>query len=197
MFTNNPYAQAGWYNPQNPHSINGQPWNANAPHPPTFGALPSQNGSTPTKLTFEFPDVLNCAVTGPGGKTYLSIVSNNASTLISKPNGEPVARVEWQAQPLVEIRNVVGRQLVSSWLPLSADHSYRTMTVGGRAYAWVPRSGSIVLCTAGPNPPEEFARIARTSRNIVMEITSEAVHAGLFEVGVVATVLLQSGRSLA
>ena len=137
MFTNNPYAQAGWYNPQNPHSINGQPWNANAPHPPTFGALPSQSGSTTTKLTFEFPDVLNCSVTGPGGKTYLSIVSHNTSTLISKPSGEPVARIEWQAQPWIEIRNVVERQLVSTWLPLSAD--LRWVHCGDHLSVWPMR----------------------------------------------------------
>jgi len=56
MFTNNPYAQGGWRNPQNPHPINQSPWRPNSSHPPTFGALqvPNLNEKTASVLTFEF-----------------------------------------------------------------------------------------------------------------------------------------------
>lgn len=197
MLTNNPYAQGGWHNPQNPHSINDQGWNSNASHPPTFGALPAFTSSPPTNLVFEFTDVLNCAVKGPGGKPYLVIATNQTSTTITKPNGEPVARVGWQTHPWVEVVNIINRQTTSLWLQLSSDLSYRTMTFGGRPYAWVPNGGSIVLSTTGPSPPEQLVRINRASNKVVMEITSQAIHAGLLEVSVVATVLFQSGRNLA
>ena len=59
MPRNNSYAQGGWHNPQNPHSIDGQVWNANASRPPTFGALPAFSSSPPTYLVSEFANVLN------------------------------------------------------------------------------------------------------------------------------------------
>ena len=76
MYTNNPYAQGGWYNPENSRSINNGPWCPNALHPPTFGALPPSK-TNPSILTFEFssfqPDILNSVVTGPDNREFFQI----------------------------------------------------------------------------------------------------------------------------
>lgn len=199
-YTNNPYAQGGWYNPQNPHSINSQPW-LHYSHSPTYGVLPSVEVAPSAKLSFEFspthPDILNCTVTGPGSQTYLSAMTVQYATIITKRNGDPVARIEWNAHPWVEIPNVVDRQLVSQWLPLSADMSYRTMRLNGRNYYWVPHNGAILL-SAWPNQLDgPLGRISRTANKVVLELTAQAISAGLFEAAVVATLLLQSGRNLA
>ena len=198
-YTNNPYAQGGWYNPQNPHSINTQPW-LHYSDPATYGVLPSVETTAPTELTFEFspthPDILNCSITGPGSQTYLSAMSVQYSTIITKRNGDPVARIEWNAHPWVEIPNVVERQLVSEWLPLSSDMSFRTMRINGRNYYWVPHNGAILL-TAWPNQLDgHLGRIRRTANKVELELTAQAISTGLFEVAVVATLLLQSGRNL-
>ena len=101
MPRNNSYAQGGWHNPQNPHSINGQGWNANASRPPTFGALPAFTSSPPTYLVFEFANVLNY--------------------------GELVAVVGLQSHPSgLEIVNIVNRQASSLWVQLSSDLRYYT-----------------------------------------------------------------------
>ena len=102
MPRNNSYAQGGWHNPQNPHSItNGQEWNAtNAEsRPPTFGARPAFTSSPPTYLELEFANVLNF--------------------------GEPVAGVGLQSHPSgLEIINIVDQQATSLWLQLSSDLRY-------------------------------------------------------------------------
>jgi hypothetical protein len=199
---NNPYAQAGWYNPANPHSINSKPWTHNSSHPPTYGILPSVEVAPVTKMIFEFShthsDILNCSIIGPGCQTYLSAMSVQYATIIIKRNGDPVARIEWSAHLWVEIPNVVDRQPVSQWLPLSADMSYRTMRVNGRNYYWVPQDGAILLKTTWPNQPnEQLGRITRNPDKVVLELTAQAINSGLFETAAVATLLFQSGRNLA
>ena len=126
MFGNNPYAAGGWYNPQNPLSINGSghPMFPNAAPPPTFGALPPANYSTSTvKLEFTpaQPDILNTTVNGPNGTTYFRITTQNGVTVILKPRNESLARIEWQATPIVEIRNVIPKANAAQWLRLSQD----------------------------------------------------------------------------
>ena len=101
MPRNNPYAQGRWHNPQNPHSINGQGWKANASRPPTFGALPAFTSSPPTYLVLEFTNVLNF--------------------------GEPVAGVGLQSHPSgLEIVNIINQQATSLWVQLSSDLRYYT-----------------------------------------------------------------------
>ena len=105
MPRNNPYAQGSWHIPQNPHSINGQGWNANASRPPTFGALPAFTSSPPTYLVFEFANVLNY--------------------------GEPVAGVGLQSHTSgLEVVNIVNQQATSLWLQLSSDLRYYTPFLG-------------------------------------------------------------------
>ena len=67
------------------------------------------------------------------------------------------------------------------------------MRINGRNYYWVPHNGAILL-TAWPNQfDEHLGRIRRTASKVELELTAQAISAGLFEVAVVATLLLQSG----
>ncbi|TFK20103.1 hypothetical protein FA15DRAFT_600322 [Coprinopsis marcescibilis] len=155
MFTSNPYAQGGWYNPQNPLSINGSahphPWFPNASLPPTFGALPTVTYPTNT-LSFEFspaqPDILICFVVGPNRTTYFKVVTPNGATLILMPRDDGMVRIEWQAEPKFEIRNVIPNVYALQWVRLSQDQSYRTMSVGGRN-VWAPCGGAIIVRWVG------------------------------------------------
>ena len=155
-----------------------------------------------TKLTFEsshtHPKILNCSIIGPGRQTYLSAMSVQYATIITKRNRDPVARIEWNAHPWVEIPNVVDRQPVSQWLPLSADMSHRMMRLNGQNYYWVPQDGAILLKTTWPNQPnEQLGKITRNPGKAMLELTAQAINSGLFETDVVATLLLQSRRNLA
>ncbi|GLB35692.1 hypothetical protein LshimejAT787_0212570 [Lyophyllum shimeji] len=204
MFTNNPYAQGGWPNPQNPLSINNATWGKDSPpQPSVYGALPNAvPPSPPNILTFLFvslnPTILNCTVVGPHAQKYFDVTTNSpnvgASTIFLKA-GRPFAVVEWHNQPTVEIYGVAPRQAAARWLELSHDRAYQSMQVQGRWYAWVPRDKVISLFTVGPNPPELLARVTREPEMVKLEITAQAVQAGLLEPAVVATVLLQSGRN--
>ncbi|KAF8970311.1 hypothetical protein BDZ97DRAFT_2071784 [Flammula alnicola] len=199
MFVNNPYAQAGWYNPQNPHSINEGPWRPNSSHPPTFGALPPLNDKPASVLSFEFtsfnPDVFNCIVTGPKNRKFFEVRTAGSTTVVSKP-GEEFASIQWARHPAVEARGVLARQLTKDFLKLSDDQTYRSMLIGGKLYAWIPRAQVVFIY--GPNPPEQFARIslAQDNNKIILEITSEAFQAGLFEPCVISTILLFSARNI-
>jgi hypothetical protein len=135
MFTINPYAQAGWYNPENPHSINNTTWGSQSPPPASiFGALPSTTPpSPPSTLTLVFtsfnPTILDSSVVGPKFQKYFTVsTSRSASghpyTVFYKHNGESVAIVEWRQQPTVQIRNVVSMQHTSQWLRPGPDTRY-------------------------------------------------------------------------
>ncbi|KAF8884584.1 hypothetical protein CPB84DRAFT_1850631 [Gymnopilus junonius] len=195
MLGNNPYTAAGWYNPQNPLS---GPWRPASSEPPTFGALPTQGG-TDSILTFEFcsfnPDVLNCTVIGPMKRSFFTIRTNSSNTVISKPEGA-FAIIHWAQRPTVEASGVIPFQRAAEFVRLSPDRSL--MKVDGKTYAWVPGSNGICLYTTGPSPPEQFARLRMVSDNskVLLEITSEAFQAGLFEPSVVSTVLLFSSRNI-
>ncbi|KAF8970796.1 hypothetical protein BDZ97DRAFT_2044344 [Flammula alnicola] len=209
MFVNNPYAQAGWYNPQNPHSINQGPWRPNSSDPPTFGALPPLNDKPASVLTFEFtsfnPNVFNCIVTGPKNRKFFEVRTAGGTTVVSKP-GEEFAFIQWNQHPTVEARGVLARQLTKDFLKLSEDQTYRSMLISGKLYAWIPRGSSgiyvcgiiVSLYSYGPNPPEQFARIslAQDNNKIILEITSEAFQAGLFEPCIISTILLFSARNI-
>lgn len=130
MYSNNPYAQGGWYNPQNAHSINGSPWCPNPLHPPTFGALPPAQ-TNPSILTFEFsafqPDILNSVVTGPNNCEFFTIRTPTPNcTMIYKP-GTLLAfsTITWgQTHPTVEAEGILSRQRTGEFLKLSADNRW-------------------------------------------------------------------------
>lgn len=134
MFTNNPYAQGGWSNPANPHSINNGTWGSQSPpQPSVYGALPHAVAATPpTTITFHFvafsPSILNCSVVGPQGRKYYSISTSSpnvgASTLFYDPEGQNAAVIEWHQQPTVEVHGAVAKQMTSQWIGLSADRRY-------------------------------------------------------------------------
>ncbi|KAF8883497.1 hypothetical protein CPB84DRAFT_1817060 [Gymnopilus junonius] len=179
MLGSNPYAQAGWYNPRNPLSINSGPW--------------QPNFSLKSILTFEFssfsPDIFNCVVTGPKQRKFFEIKTASSNTVISKPEG-PFAILHWAQRPTVEASRFIPFQRAGDFLKLASDRSHRTMIVSGKNYTWVPGSNGINLYTTGPNHPQQYARLS------LLEITSEAFQAGLFEPCVVSTILLFCAKNI-
>ncbi|KAF9562370.1 hypothetical protein CPC08DRAFT_634182 [Agrocybe pediades] len=201
MFGNNPYAQAGWHNPQNPHSINSCPWRPNSSLPPTFGMLPSPQSKPASVLTFTFtsmnPDIYNCIVIGPNQQKYFEVRTSSGNTVISKP-GSAFAIIGWSQHPTVEANGVLSIQRTRDFVKLSADKTYRTMVIGGKTYAWVPRSHGVYLYSYGPNPPEQYARLSLADDHITitLELTSESFQAGLFEPCIISALLLFCGRNI-
>ncbi|THV03706.1 hypothetical protein K435DRAFT_715368 [Dendrothele bispora CBS 962.96] len=200
MHGTNPYAQSGWTNSSFPSSGSGL-------QPSVYGALPftSVGGSAPTIHRFRFtsfnPDICNCTVVGPNSKTYFQIMNNTPTTgftLFQNRDGKSFGVIEWRQSPgtVVELRDVVKKQLVSSWLALSQDRSYRHMTVGNRGFVWVPRDDYIGLYSHGTADPQLYAKVARGDGHVALDITSAAIQLGLLEPCVVAVVLLQSGRHI-
>ena len=125
-FIMNPYGQAEW-------ASTGSSSQYPTLSPSIYGALPG-SGSGPSSpndflLTFHFaynPTITNCTVTGPNNRTYFSIIDNNPATgftLFQNGEGKSTAIIEWRRAPgtIVEIRNIVEKQPVSTWLALSAD----------------------------------------------------------------------------
>jgi hypothetical protein len=59
---------------------------------------------------------------------------------------------------------------------------------------------SLTLCTpklytVGPSPPAMLAKISRDINAVRLELTTQAIQAGLLEASVVSTVLFQSGQN--
>ncbi|TFK28154.1 hypothetical protein FA15DRAFT_634405 [Coprinopsis marcescibilis] len=198
MHGTNPYAQAGWYNPQNPLSLN----TFSTPTPSVFGALPYPSSQTtlPTVLSFHFvllnPNVLNCMITGPTSIPFLEIVSNAQTTQFRKPDGRVLAAVEWSANPTVEISGALSRRYVSQWMPLSSDRSRRSLNINGQEYLWIATSNALCLFFAATPASGYLVRVQRGNGSITMELTAEAFQLGLLESAIVATVILQSGRNI-
>ena len=122
------------------------------------------------------------------------------ATIITKRDGDSVARIEWNEIPNVvdKIPNVFDRQPVSQWLPLSAHMGHRMMRVNARNYYWVRQDGAILLKTTWPDQPnEQLGKITRNPGKAMLELTAQAINFGLFETAVVATLLFQSGRNVA
>lgn len=242
MYTNNPYAQGGWYNPENPMSIN--PRVSASYVPSVFGALPVlDSGTGERSLTFQLvpnePDILNCSIFAPNGNPYIEITSDYSSapcTYFRKRDGTVLAYIEWSQRPMVCIPGILDKVPVSRWLALSADKRYvawfiyvkdlcptiivcdrsRTMVAKDRPFVWVPKDNQIAVSTArwflrgtywlktwfaklfaiGSTIQEPLATISKNRTLVTLKLTTEAVTAGLLESGIVATVLLQSGRNI-
>ncbi|KAG7094979.1 hypothetical protein E1B28_005776 [Marasmius oreades] len=187
-FTNtNPFA--GWYNGQSSPSI--------------YGALPYATPPPAANLvTFYLtsfnPDLFNCTVIGPSQRPTHYIVTDPQQpgyTIVRDAKGKSLALVEWQAHPLVEVRGVMSKQYVKDWISLSPDKCSRKMTVSEKRYVWAPDDKSINLYTGNGNP-QFLARITRGHNTITLDLTGEALHSGLLDVAVTATLLLQCGRNI-
>lgn len=137
MYSNNPYAQGGWYNPENPLSLNNGVWGSQSPpQPSVFGALPSTGPAPPAQLlTFTFvafhPTILNCTVVGPQSQKYLDITTASpgvgAATVFRRQDG-PMAVVEWHQSPTVEVQGVIPKQLTARWMGLSQDKRWADLS---------------------------------------------------------------------
>ncbi|KAF8162593.1 hypothetical protein B0H34DRAFT_650617 [Crassisporium funariophilum] len=202
MYVNNPYAQGGWHNPQNPYSINNGVWRSNSRHPPTYGALPPADQDPPSVLDFHFasfnPDIYQCKVTGPDGRKFFEISTPAPHmTIISKP-GKIFAQIHWQSRAILEAVGIISRQFAGDFLKLSADQRHRIMNVNGRAYAWIPRKHEFYLYSTGPNPATHLAKISPVpdKNEILLRIATEAFQEGLFEPCIMVTVLLFSGKNI-
>ncbi|KAF9000644.1 hypothetical protein BDQ17DRAFT_1245216 [Cyathus striatus] len=195
----NPYAQAGWPNPQNPLAT------AQSVHPSTTlnGALPFAF-QTPTSqlLSFTFEsynrDILCSTIYGPNDQKYFDIWTSASpnqisNTVIRKSDGSTVATIEWFQHPVVDINGFVARQPVCQWLPVAGDRSFRTMSFRGRQFAWMPTGNTLYV--TGP-ASELISQISRSRDSVTVKMSSEAFRLGLLEIVIVATLLLQSNRNV-
>ncbi|KAJ7917183.1 hypothetical protein B0H13DRAFT_1870537 [Mycena leptocephala] len=123
--------------------------------------------------------ILNCAVVGPD----IALFRTN--------EGRDVASVEWMPNgggACVELHDKsLEKQLVSVWLGVSRDASYRMMYAHGQPYVWVPRSLSICLYEWDPvstadDVPQLLARIAKEDDVVTLQISLAAIQAGLLEI---------------
>ncbi|KAJ7751538.1 hypothetical protein DFH07DRAFT_745463 [Mycena maculata] len=150
--------------------------------------------------------VLNCAVVGSDTCPYFHVVTRAdylpGHTVVRTNVGRDVAWVEWLPNgggAYVELRDkTLEKQLVSAWLGVSRDASYRVMYAHGEPYVWIPRAHSICLYQWDPtvtsDVPKLLARIAKEEDDIVtLQISIEAIETGLLEMCVVCVVLFQSG----
>ncbi|CAK5266074.1 unnamed protein product [Mycena citricolor] len=172
--------------------------------------IPRRIPGTLASLSF-----LNCTVVGADGCTpYFHIVSQYSQlgyaqspsmTLFRTNRGVTVASIEWAqtSGPVVHIpamhpgsREPVSRQRVDGWLNRSPDGSYRAMTVYGGQYAWVLQSDVYCMYVWNEHQrsdiPQLLARVERGGDNLVMEISADALRAGLLETTTVAAMLLYS-----
>lgn len=123
----NPLAAGGWYNPENPYSINTQPYNIPAfRQPSVFGALPSLGiPASAGPLIFRFrshiPDILNSTLCAPNGSDYLEIVTNQHITYFRKKDATVMASIDWSGQPTVSISGFIDNVEIKRWLPCSPD----------------------------------------------------------------------------
>jgi hypothetical protein len=127
MHGTNPYAQSGWVS----SNIQG----GSGLQQSVYGALPftpATEGGAPTIHRFQFtsfnPDICTCTVLGPNAKPYFQVMNNTPTTgftLFQNRDGQSFGVVEWRRSPgsVVELRDIVKKQLVASWLALSQDKS--------------------------------------------------------------------------
>ncbi|KAF5389528.1 hypothetical protein D9757_004194 [Collybiopsis confluens] len=178
-------------------------WDNNGYTPSTFGALPYAHPPPPPDLvTFYItsfnPDILNSTVIGPNQQRYLRIVTdpqNPAYTIFQNPQGRSIALVEWQSErPLLEIRGVMSKGLIRDWLRLTSDQRARTMQYQGREFTWAPQDKYIAV--SARSNPVLLARISRGFGTITLDLTNRALQHDLLDACIIASVILQCGRSI-
>ncbi|KAJ7489646.1 hypothetical protein B0H11DRAFT_1860223 [Mycena galericulata] len=152
--------------------------------------------------------ILNCAVVSRDDLCpYFHVVTRPdylpGHTVVRTNAGRDVAWVEWVPNAhgggtYVELRHKgLQKQLVSAWLGVSRDASYRIMSAHDQTYVWAPRADSICLYQWNPklreDVPQLLARIAKEDDLVTLQISLTAIEAGLLEMTVVCVVLFQSG----
>ncbi|KAG2154237.1 uncharacterized protein EDB93DRAFT_1081755 [Suillus bovinus] len=196
MYGSNPFtAQDGW------NAGNGQStWNTSVPPPSVFGALPypSVSSALPGAVTLKFtslsPTILNCKVIGPRNETYFRVVTDGSHTVLKDAQNSNIALLEWRDHPTVEMRSMVAKQSMGYWLRLSTDRSHRYMVHNGVAYSWNPHGRFLQLSI--PGSYDVLARVSKTYDVVMLELTPQAIQLGLLELSVLATILLQCGKSI-
>ncbi|KAK1226198.1 hypothetical protein PQX77_010780 [Marasmius sp. AFHP31] len=171
-----------------------------------YGALPGSGSASSGLMTFVFtsfnPNVLNCTVAGSNGQPHFQ-VSSDASmpgfTVLKRSDGRPFGVIEWRSHPVIEIKDSVKKQFASQFLQLSRDQRSRKMTFDRREYNWVPQPNQVDIIwlhreSSGQTPP--LARIAKSGRDIHLELSPEAIQAGLLQPCLLSVVLLHSGKSI-
>uniref|UniRef100_A0A8H7XQT3 Uncharacterized protein n=1 Tax=Psilocybe cubensis TaxID=181762 RepID=A0A8H7XQT3_PSICU len=207
MYTNNPYAQAGWSNPQNPHSINERPsLNAIlAACPPTYGALPPYQVDVKENinLTFQFlcaDDALNCIIIGPNSKKLFEVRTTQNVTRVIDESNDVFGNIRWSSHPTLEVRGILSERQTRDFLRLSSDKRFRTMIIQGKSYVWIPVKNGTILHREDLRSPEPMARIAyhttKQGQQIILELVTEAVQQGLLQPCIMATILLSTSRFL-
>ncbi|KAJ6615141.1 hypothetical protein B0H10DRAFT_86812 [Mycena sp. CBHHK59/15] len=185
------------------------PWasGSTAPPPSIFGVLPyptppSTSDAAANLTTFYLtslnPTVLNCIVIGPRSRLHYQVTTDNKMpgyTVFKTAERKNVALIEWQKHPRVEIRDAVSKQETRSWLKISKNQTFRTMSIRGIEYTWSPDNQYINLCSSGPLP-RFLARISRGDETVVIEMTPDAMQLGLLDTTVVVAVLLQCGHNI-
>lgn len=121
----------------NPFTLGGWQSYPQDPTPSVYGALPSPFESNvvsgqpkDTKAAFKFtgfrPSIINCTVIGAQERVAFQVVTDANSplyTLLKDSEGRGVALIEWQAQPLVEIRGLFSKQRAKDWLRLNSSRT--------------------------------------------------------------------------
>lgn len=125
MYGNNPFAQGGWPNPENPLSINNGTWGTMLLDGPAYGALPTAPDTQNAYLRFYFtdfnPNILNCTIVGPRNTIYYKVIPGPPGvTLVQKPDYSSILFIEWRASPIIDIRDIVPQQLVRQWFTAGA-----------------------------------------------------------------------------
>ncbi|KAG1776844.1 hypothetical protein EV702DRAFT_315406 [Suillus placidus] len=196
MYGSNPFvAQAGW-NAGNSQST----WDTSVPPPSIFGALPYPcvSSALPGAITLKFtslsPTILNCKVIGPRNETYFRVVTDSGHTVLKDAQGSNIALLEWRDNPTVEARGLVAKQPMGQWLRLSMDRSHRFMAHNGVGYSWSPHDRFLQLSI--PGSYDVLARVSKAYDVVILELTPHAIQLGLLELGVLATILLQCGKSI-
>ncbi|KAJ6489949.1 hypothetical protein C8R45DRAFT_901555 [Mycena sanguinolenta] len=179
---------------------------ASEPPPSVFGVLPYPTPPSahyvPNLTTFYLtslnPSILNCSVIGPRSRLHYTISTDSSLagyTVFKNAEKKSIALIEWTKPPRVEIRGVIPKQETQSWLKISRDQTYRTMTVRGFEYTWAPDTQCINLCSSGPSP-QFLGRISRGKDTVIVELTPDAIQLGLQDTTIVVAVLLQCGHSI-
>ncbi|KAF7330041.1 hypothetical protein MKEN_00268200 [Mycena kentingensis (nom. inval.)] len=202
----NPYAHGNWPNSNNPNASRPS---GTVPQPSIFGALPyptPTGGPAPSWMNFRFSGAgpLNCTVTGPHGgttRTYFTVRTEkhgNAPgfTVVTDHTNQAVVAIEWGQHAVIEVRNIVSKRPTGQWLALAPGQKARQMSARGKSFIWTPDEDDISLYSVGLGSPQIYARIFRADKEIILQMTTEAIQIGLLEVCVASALLLQCGRNI-